>query len=179
MNFNHYKFLYRPVASVLLIVFTVYLTSCGYHMGSMMHPQIKSIAFAEIRNDTKEPLLTPVFRNQLAARFQFDNSLSIKSKATADCILYCRILKVETQSIREESADGNETYRPTEFEIKIEAEFSVLIPGKSKPLIPGRKVSATAKYQYNADPNEGKYYGMRQCAYNLANLIVEYTTEAW
>lgn len=179
MNSDRYQYLCRSAAAVCLLALTVCLTSCGYHMGSMMHPQIKSIAIAEVRNDTKEPLLTPVLRNQLAGRFQFDNSLVLKSKATADCILYCRVLKVSTVSIREDSADGEETYRPSEFEIKIEAEFSVLIPGKSKPLIPGRKVSASAKYQYNADPNEGKYYGMRQCAYNLANKIVEYTTEAW
>ena len=118
-------------------------------------------------------------RNQLAARFQADNSLSLKSKSTADCILYCRIIKTKTASIREDSSDGYETYRPSEFEITIDAEFSVVIPGKSVPLIPNRKVQAKAKYQYNADPNEGKYYGMRQCAYNLANIIVEYTTEAW
>jgi len=34
-------------------------------------------------------------------------------------------------------------------------------------------------YQYNADPNVGKYYGMRQAAYDLSRLIVQYTTEAW
>lgn len=171
--------LYRPAIAVFFLFTVTMLTSCGYRMGSMMHPQIQSIAIAEIRNDTKEPLLTPVLRNQLAARFQFDNSLSLKSKETADCILYCRILKVTTTSVREDSVDGDETYRPSEFEISIEAEFTILIPGKSKPLISNRNVKTTAKYQYNADPNEGKYYGMRQCAYNLANLIVQYTTEAW
>lgn len=179
MNSNLYKSLFRLPAAALLITVAALTSSCGYQMGSLMHPQIKTIAIAEIRNDTKEPLLTPVLRNQLAARFQTDNSLALKSKSTADCILYCRIIESKTASIREDSTDGNETYRPSEFEITITAEFTVLIPGKSKPLIPNRKVKTSAKYQYNADPNEGKYYGMRQCAYNLANLIVQYTTEAW
>ena len=156
-----------------------FLSGCGYRMGNMMHPQIKTIAFAEIRNDSKEPLLTPVMRNQLAARFQFDNSLSIKTEKTADCILYCRIISTKTRTIREDSTDGDRTYRPTEFEITIKAEFTVLIPGKSEPLIPTRQVSASAKYQYNADPTVGTYYGMRQCAFELANQIVQYTTEAW
>ena len=179
MNSKLCKYLFRLPAAVLLMALAALLSSCGYHMGSLMHPQIKTIAIAEIQNDTKDPLLTPIMRNQLAARFQADNSLSLKSKSTADCILYCRIIKTQTKSIREDSSDGYETYRPSEFEFTIDAEFSVLIPGKSAPLIPNRKIRASSKYQYNADPNEGRYYGMRQCAYNLANLIVEYTTEAW
>lgn len=148
-------------------------------MGSMMHPQIKTIAISEIRNDSREPLLTPVLRNQLAEAFQFDNSLSLKQKDDADCILYCRVVSVQTRTIRTSSTDNDRTYRPSEFQITINAEFMVKIPGKSQPLIPLRTVSGSANYQYNADPNVGKYYGMRQAAYNLSRMIVEYTTEAW
>lgn len=156
------------------------MTSCGYyHMGSLMHPQVKSIAFAEIRNDTREPLLTEIVRGQIAGQFQFDNSLKIKSKEQADCILYCRITDITTRSIRFDSTDGEKTYRPAEFEVTIKVEFTVLIPGRAEPLIPKRTATGSANYQYNADPNAGKYYGMRQAAYNLANMIVEYTTEAW
>jgi len=155
------------------------LCGCGYHMGSMMHPQIKTIAISDIRNDTREPLLTAVVRNQLAEAFQFDNSLSLKQKDEADCILYCRIISAETRTIRESSTDNDRTYRPSEFRITLNAEFMVKIPGKSEPLIKLRPVSGSANYQYNADPNVGKYYGMRQAAYNLSRLIVEYTTEAW
>ncbi len=169
--------------SALLLCFSLMLSlllsGCGYHMGSMMHPQIKSIAISEIRNDTREPLLTPVMRNQLAAAFQFDNSLELKEKDEADCILYCRIISVDTRSIRESSTDADRTYRPSEFRITINAEFMVKIPGKSEPLIPMRSVSRAVNYQYNADPNVGKYYGMRQAAYDLSRLIVQYTTEAW
>ena len=163
----------------LLFLSLFLLSGCGYHMGSMMHPQIKTIAIAEIVNDTREPLLTAVMRNQLAAQFQFDNSLSLKTKDQADCVLYCRITKIESRTIRTSSTDDDRTYRPSEFQISITAEFTVLIPGKSEPLVAKRTVSASSNYQYNADPNVGRYYGMRQAAYNLANLIVQYTTEAW
>ena len=173
MSFKNFTFL----CFCLLPLLT---SSCGYyHMGSLMHPQVKSIAISEIRNDTKEPLLTEVVRTQLAGQFQFDNSLQLKSKEKADCILYCRITDVETRSIRFDSTDSEKTYRPAEFSITIKAEFTVLIPGRAEPLIQKRSVTGTTNYQYNADPNAGKYYGMRQAAYNLANKIVEYTTEAW
>ncbi len=165
--------------SLLLFLPLFFTAGCGYHMGSMMHPQIRSIAFSDIRNDTREPLLTAIVRNQLAAQFQTDNSLKLKSKDDADCILYCRIVSISTRSIREDSYDNDKTYRPTEFSVSLTAEFTVLIPGRSEPLIPRRTVSASATYQYHTDPTVGKHYGMRQAAYNLANQIVEYTTEAW
>ena len=174
MNFER-----SPVVICLAALFCLALSGCGYHMGSMMHPQIKTIAVSDIRNDSREPLLSPVLRNQLCEAFQFDNSLSLKEKDEADCILYCRVVSVDTQTIRESSTDSDRTYRPSEFQIRINAEFMVKIPGKSEPLIPLRSVSAYSNYQYNADPSVGKYYGMRQAAYNLSRLIVQYTTEAW
>ena len=161
------------------LLLSLFLCGCGYRMGSMMHPQIKTIAISEIRNDTREPLLTEVLRNQLAEAFQFDNSLSLKQKDEADCILYCRVKSVETRTIRENSTDNDRTYRPSEFQVTINAEFLVKIPGKSEPLIPLRDVSGSVNYQYNADPNVGKYYGLRQAAFNLSRRIVQYTTEAW
>lgn len=155
------------------------LCSCGYHMGSMMHPQIKSIAFADIQNETKEPLLTEIIRRELAGQFQFDGSLRIAEKETADCILYMKIVNIKTGTIREESSDGQETYRPAEFGMEITADFTVIIPGRSEPLIPMRRISARSIYQYQADPQLGRINGLRQACFDLSRKAVQYTTEAW
>ena len=154
--------------------------SCGYyHMGSMMHPQIKTIAISTIRNDTREPLLTELARQQIAARFQSDNSLKLVSKEEADCILYVRLVDVTTSVSRYNPGYEEDEYRPAEFHLTINAEMEVLIPGRSEPLIPKRTVSGSAGYQYNVDPQIGRYYGLRQACYELGGDIVEYTTEAW
>lgn len=77
-----------------------------------------------------------------------------------------------------ESGAANE-YRPAEFRVNLSAEMEVLIPGRSEPLIRKRTVSGSANYQYNVDPQVGRYYGLRQACYDLGGQIVEYTTEAW
>ena len=157
-----------------------FASSCGYyHMGSMVHPQIKTIAISTIRNDTREPLLTELARTQIAARFQSDNSLKLVSKEEADCILYVRLVKTTNSMRRYNPGYEEDEYRPAEFHIDINAEMEVLIPGRSEPLIPKRTVSGGANYQYNVDPQVGRYYGLRQACYDLAGEIVEYTTEAW
>lgn len=154
--------------------------SCGYyHMGSMMHPQIKTIAISTIRNDTREPLLTELARTQIAARFQSDNSLKLVSKEEADCILYVRLVDVTTSVSRYNPGYEEDEYRPAEFHLTINAEMEVLIPGRSEPLIRKRTVTGIANYQYNVDPQVGKYYGMRLASFDLGGEIVQYTTEAW
>lgn len=154
--------------------------SCGYyHMGSMMHPQIKTIAISTIRNDTREPLLTELARTQIAARFQSDNSLKLVSKEEADCILYVRLVDVTTSVSRYNPGYEEDEYRPAEFHLTINAEMEVLIPGRSDPLIRKRTVTGSANYQYNVDPQVGKYYGMRLASFDLGGEIVQYTTEAW
>ena len=173
---------FRRFLAVCLLGFVCAFSgaSCGYyHMGSMMHPQIKTIAISTIRNDTREPLLTELARAQIAARFQSDNSLKLVSMEEADCILYVRLVSVTTSARRYRPHYEDEEYRPAEFYIKLTAEMEVLIPGRSEPLIKKRSVSGSANYQYNVDPQVGKYYGMRQACYELGNEIVEYTTEAW
>ncbi len=172
----------RTLLASLVFAFgcVFFASSCGYyHMGSMMHPQIKTIAISTIRNDTREPLLTELARTQIAARFQSDNSLKLVSKEEADCILYVRLVSVSNSMRRYNPGYVDEEYRPAEFRVGLSAEMEVLIPGRSEPLIPKRTVSGSANYQYNVDPQVGRYYGLRQACYDLAGEVVEYTTEAW
>ena len=90
-------------------------------MGSMMHPQIKTIAISAVRNDTREPLLTELARQQIAARFQSDNSLKLVSKEEADCILYVRLVKVKTSMRRYKPSYEDDAYRPAEFHVDLNA----------------------------------------------------------
>ena len=167
-------------AAGFLVLVGLVSASCGYyHMGSMMHPQIKTIAISAIRNDTREPLLTELARTQIAARFQSDNSLKLVQKEDADCILYVRLIDVTTSVMRYNPGYEEDEYRPAEFHLNLTAEMEVLIPGRSEPLIRKRSVSGSSNYQYNVDPQVGKYYGLRQACFDLGGEIVEYTTEAW
>ena len=139
--------LFRIIPAVCTLVFccvlSAVLSGC-YHMGSMMHPQIKTIAISTIRNDTKEPLLTELARTQIAARFQSDNSLKLVSKEEADCILYVRLVSVTSTMRRYNPGVEEDEYRPAEFHVSLSAEMEVLIPGRSEPLIKKRTVSGGA-----------------------------------
>jgi hypothetical protein len=166
------------VISASLILLSV-LAGCGYHVGSMMHPQVKSIAIAPVKNETLEPLATQFMRKQLAQQFQRDGSLSLKSLETADCILYGRILKVETTESAEASYDQDMTYRAAQWGLSIEFEYVVMIPGRKEPLVNRRIVRGTASYDVTNDHSIGRRVGLDQAAMETARKVVIYTTEAW
>ena len=106
-------------ALVFCCVFSAFFCGC-YHMGSMMHPQIKTIAISTIRNDTREPLLTELARTQIAARFQSDNSLKLVSKEEADVRSLdqvARVLELQLQHQSFNEYSGSISFRFDWFDL--------------------------------------------------------------
>lgn len=168
------------IKRLLLLLFLPVLffcTSCGYRMGSMMHSQIKSIAIAPVKNNSREVLASTVMRKLLAERFMFDGSLKLTSMDKADCIVYCQINSVSQRAVAWDEDDEED--RPSEFNLTVNGEFTVLLPGRSVPLVQKRAVSGSCTYQFLTDPAIGKESGLTQACLQMADMIVQYTTEAW
>lgn len=161
------------------IISQLILSGCGYHMGSTMHPQVKSIAIAPITSDALDPMAGPYMRQFLAEQFQFDGSLKVKGMEEADCILYGRIMNVRTTAVGHESYDNEQRYTPSEWTLEVKFEFTVLIPGREKPLVGTRQVIGRATYQVMADHEVTRRLGIRQACREAARQAVIYTTEAW
>ena len=164
---------------MILLLVILPTGGCGYKMGSLMHPQVKSIAIAPITNETLEPFVSASMRGALCEQFQFDNSLKLKGLQSADCILYGKVIKVETTATSEDSTDNEQTYRAAEWQVAVEFEFIVSIPGRKEPLITRRRVIGSAKYQVMADQEVTRRRGVQQACRNAAQEAVVYTTESW
>ncbi len=165
------------MAGCLLVFLSA--SSCGYRAGSLMHPQIKTVAIADVKNDTTEVLVATVLRKLLAERFQFDNSLKVVSLEEADCIVYCRVTGIQNLGVTWDSYDNDQTFRPSEFRLTVSVEYSVQIPGQAVPLVALNRTSGSATYQFLADPAIGREGGLQQACLKIANNIVSSTTEAW
>lgn len=165
--------------AIFAIVFSVFAASCGYHIGSIMHPQIKSIAIAPVKNDTTEPDVSAWLRQSLAEQFEFEGSLKVKSMEEADCILYARVYEVKTTATSFSSYDGNQTFSPAEFGVSVKIEYTVIIPQKTSPLIETREVVGDARYQVAADHNIARRRGVQQACREVARKAVIYVVEAW
>lgn len=155
------------------------LCSCGYSVGSMMHPQIRSVAIADVKNETMEVQASPLLRGILAERFQFDNSLKLTTPDKADCIVYARIVSVSTVNVSWSSDDNDQIFRPTMFRLTAKVKYTVRVPGQAKDLVPAGEAAAVATYQYTHDPSIGKQSGLRQAFLQISNRIVSSVTEGW
>ncbi len=157
----------------------LFFSGCGYQMGSIMHPQVKSIAIAPITSEALDPLAGPYMRQLLSEQFQFDASLKVKGLEEADCILYGRVLNVRTTATGHDTYDNEQRYTPSEWTLEVKFEFTVLVPGKENPLINTRQVIGRATYQVMADHEATRKLGIQQACRDAAEQAVIYTVEAW
>ncbi len=174
MKMNKLRFLILFFGAALFL-----LSGCGYHFGHIMHPQVKSIAIAPIKNETLVYNVPAVLRNRLAEAFMRDGSLKVASLREADCIIYVRVTEINYRETSPASFDNEITYRPMEWRIWMTAEFTVVIPGNKKPLIELQNVSADAIFQVQADYYVNRQRGVEQCSWHLSRIIAQQVTEAW
>lgn len=163
------------------LIICLFSSGCGYQVGvrAMTHPQIKSIAVAPVKNNTLEPLAADVLRMQLSGEIQRDGALKLKRVSSADCVIYAEIISVKNKTVREDSYDNALTYRPAEFQITVEVEYSVQIPGSGTPLIEKRKVSGSALYEILADPAVARATALKFACFHASENIVRSVTEGW
>lgn len=168
------KLLLSTLATALMLG----LCGCGYRIGSLMHPQINSIAIAPVINETVAYNLAPQVRSLLCEVFQQDGSLQLRRESNADCILYARITEITFGSMTWSSSYDEDDYVPTEWKTTVSIEYTVVIPGELKPLVKGN-ASGTATFMTGADMETGRTNGVRLAAFDAAKKIVHQVTEAW
>ena len=171
----------KRFSAVLAAAALCLLCGCGYRIGTMGHPQIKTIAIAPVKNDTTLYNAAWILRNVLVEQFMLDGTLKVVSEKEADCILYARInessVSEVTSTHRYNRSDSS--FQPHEWKITVKAEYSVIIPGRKDPLIPLRNVSGSANFQAPGDVDSARRRGAAQACRETAVEIVEFTTEAW
>ena len=169
----------RFVILSAVLTAALFLNGCGYHVGSICHPQIKTVAIAEVKNETYEVLAAALLRNILAERFQFDNSLKLTSLEKADCIVYARVTGVANSSISWKYNSKVDDYRANEYRLTVSVEYLVRMPGRSQPLVPKSTATGSSIYLFSHDPAIGRVSALKQALLRVSNTIVSATTEAW
>lgn len=151
---------------------------CGYHVGSIAHPQLKSIAVAESINETAEPNVNYWVRQHCAEAIQTDGSLTLLEKSTADCILYTRILNIRSDQYMNTSTNAEITFRTRAWIMTVEIEYTLIIPGRTTPVF--TKVAfGKALYQPMFDMEVSRKSAIQNAIREASNKIVERIAEGW
>jgi hypothetical protein len=159
----------------------------SYRTGNLVHPQLSTIAIGEVRNETDEPALAVVLRKKLAEQVMRDGSLRLVDAEIADIIVVATIPKYETArsaaaKLRSESdlPDERSTYRTSFYEVKVDVEYSVLVPlQNNRVLMPRRKTVGEARFPQMPDLDVSRQSGLQQALHDAATQIITSITEAW
>lgn len=89
----------RVAALMMLTLLLACVSGCGYRVGSLMHPQIRTVAVAPVVNETIAYNVSAEVRGLLCEAFMTDGSLKLVDMSKADCIVYARVLGVNFSEI--------------------------------------------------------------------------------
>jgi hypothetical protein len=164
------------------------ITACtSYRAGSVMHPQITSIAIGEFANATDEPALAVQLRKKLAEQFMRDGSVRLDDSRHADVILVGTVRRYDISraaaaKVRDEEdfPDDRSTYRTSIYNADVEVDFQLLVANQSRRLlIPSQTVTGSADFPEMPDLNITRQSGLQQALHDAAGQIVAAITEAW
>ena len=167
------KRMFSALAAFLAVAFS----GCGYSIGPIGHPQLKTIAVAPVVNETLSYNAAAQMRNLLCECFTKDGTMKLVSLPKADCILYAKVTKVTIKESKWSSNDDK--FQPNEFNCSVSVSYSVILPGRGKPLISQRSASGSSLFSTGPDLEASRINGMRQAMYEASKTIVADITEAW
>ena len=153
---------------------------CGYTCGSLGHPQLKSVAVAPVINDTSSYNSSVILQGLLSERFTTDGTMKLKSMGNADCIVYSKITDVRYRALDYGTAsDGEDTFLANEWQCEVDVEYSVVLPGRGKPLIANQKATGKTRFLNGPDMETSRNNALRQALFAATKSIVSNITEGW
>ena len=163
---------------LLLLPGLLAIAGCGYHVGFMGHPQLKTMAVAPAVNETAIYNVASDMRMMACEVITQDGTLKLADQSIADCILYCTVKDASFADVTGDSFDNDNVYKPKEWAARVQVDYRVIIPGQAAPLKSGT-VTGNSRFQAPIDVEQSRLRAVRQACYVAAQNIVRAVTEGW
>ena len=165
------------------LLLALFVSGCGYRIGLAGHPQISSMAVAPVTNETLLFNAAGTLRALLCERVMTDGTYKLKSEAAADCILHARVVNAEFSEISwssdDDDDDNDRKFFPEYYRVKVKVEYSVILPGRVKPLIGPATVQGRAMFDHAIDLENARRNGVKQALWDASKQIIDSCAEAW
>jgi len=163
-------------------------TGClSYRSGSVMHPQVETIAVGDVGNVTDEPALALLLRRKLAEHIMRDGSLKLVSADVADVVIDAEVRRYRVarsaaaRARDDENLPENRTaYRTAIYNVAVDVDVALLLPSQDgRQLLPERRIRGRADFPELPDQDITRQSGLQQAVNDAAAQIVAAITEAW
>ena len=164
--------------SALLAAAALSLSGCGYHIGFIRHPQLESLAVAPAVNETAIYNVASDMRMMMSEVIMQDGTFKLSDQHRADAVLYLTVKSAAFADTGDASMEDEDTYAPAEWQVSVQVEYKLLIPGQGKALRAG-SASGSARFQAPQDVEGSRLRATRQACYVAAQNIIYALAEGW
>ncbi len=151
-------------------------TGCAYRLGSMLPPDIKTVAIPTVLNKTTEPLIEVEVTRATIQEFQKDGSLEVAGVDEADAILRAAIVEYRLTPVsyrREKRTTANE-YRLTMI-----VALELVRRSDDAVIARSNRAKGETVFELTGDLSSAKRRALPDAAEDLAHSIVEKVVESW
>ncbi len=166
-----------------LLVLLSLLSSCAYHLGNpALDPEMKTLAIAEVLNQTPESSLTALFKNALSERIANEPGLRLAAVDSGEAAQLKLLIKnLDNRSLaraklrEEENVDyEGDAYQTVLYRISAKVIYKVYSPATPGKLLRSGEVTGKADLPKLHDREVAQRAALRQLAIDLAaDLVVE------
>ncbi len=163
-----------PVATALC---GLLFTGCmGYHVGSVLKANYRSVAVPMFKNKTLKPQLEAQVTNGIIRRLQSDGTLRVDSVDNADIVVAGEIVDYRRTRLRSLQTEAS---APREFRIYVDARVEAHDRVTGKIILPPTIVTGTADTFIGNDLQSAEFQALPLIADDLARQVVSLLVESW
>ncbi len=173
------RFYKGTVHGIILVAAGIMLAGggcVGYRVGTMLPPDIKTIAVPTFINKTTEPQLEVATTQAAVQQFQRDGSLEITQKEYADALLEVTLTHFELIPMAYDKDRGTTAQ---EYRILIHASVLCTRTDTGEVLAEDPQVEGRAIFLKTGDLSSSKRTELPEAAKHLAHNIVKRVVDAW
>ena len=166
---------------LLLIALVLSAVSCSnYRRGSLLHPQIKTIAIVSVDSDGVDPGVERILKAKVREALVKEGSLTLTSAKSADIILRLKINSYQQGGLatikqEERGDDDEETYRSTLYRLRFGVNYKV-VTRENWDFVEGDTTTDAIFAEYLdlvVEKNEALNQAAKRAAGNIVNSITE------
>lgn len=158
-----------------VLAVALFCAGCGYRLGTMLPPDIKSIHVPTFVNRCNEPLVETETTSAAIREFQKDGTLKVVDAAKADTRLDVSVTGYTLEALRQ-AKDRALTTKEYRLKLTVEMVFKRRSTGEE---LLRKKVEGDTTFTPAGDMTSSKREALPKAAKNLAHNIVEAVVEYW
>jgi outer membrane lipopolysaccharide assembly protein LptE/RlpB len=168
------KRLLAPLAALLALLL---LSGCaGYHLGTMLPADLRTVSMPTCQNETSEPLIEQDVTRAILSQIQSDGSLRVAGADTADAILEVTLIRFWLDPVA--YAQGASS-TANQYRMSIRAAFVLRRRSDQSVVVESPGVTGWYDFDFAGDMTTSKAVALRPAAEDLGRRILSRIVQYW